>query len=65
MGRYISIFFLALLLGVVLFFTIALSLGHLVVEIDLFIGMILIVFGSFIITQLFFIIDLLQKNSPR
>lgn len=62
MGRYLSLFFLTILLGAVLLLTIPLLLVDLVGEIDFVVGMILIFFGSFIITQLFYIIDLLQKN---
>ena len=63
LGRYISIFLLTILIGVVvLLFVIPLILGDLAGDFDIVIGIIIIIIGSFIITQLFYIIDLLHKN---
>ncbi|MFB3167384.1 hypothetical protein P5G62_009705 [Neobacillus sp. 179-C4.2 HS] len=64
MGRYFSIFLLAILITVVLFFTLPLLIGGIYGEIEIIIGTILVLLGSFIITQLFYIIDLL-KNKNR
>jgi hypothetical protein len=64
MGRYFSIFLLAILITVVLFFTLPLLIGGIFGEIEIIIGTILVLLGSFIITQLFYIIDLL-KNKNR
>ncbi|CAG9610514.1 hypothetical protein NEOCIP111885_04289 [Pseudoneobacillus rhizosphaerae] len=62
MGRYVSIFFLTTLIIAVLFFTLPLLLGDILGEIEIIIGTLLVFLGSFIITQLFYIIDLLKKN---
>ncbi|KRG15227.1 hypothetical protein ACA30_08700 [Virgibacillus soli] len=64
MGRYISIFLLAIMIGIVSFIFIIPSLigPDSVGEVDMVIGLLLILIGSFIVTQLFYIIDLLQKN---
>jgi hypothetical protein len=63
MGRYVSIFLLTILIIVVLFFTLPLLLGDTLGEIEIIIGILLVILGSFIITQLFYIIDLLNKKS--
>jgi hypothetical protein len=63
MGRYVSIFLLTILIVVVLFFTLPLLLGDTLGEIEIIIGTLLVILGSFIITQLFYIIDLLKKKS--
>ncbi|MCT2346313.1 MULTISPECIES: hypothetical protein [Niallia] len=64
MKRYISIFILSILLGLVLLgFLIPLMIGiDSVGEVDTVIGILCIFFGSFIITQLFYIIDLIKKQ---
>lgn len=64
MGRYFSIFLLVILITVVLFFTLPLLIGDIFGGIEIIIGTILVLLGSFIITQLFYIIDLL-KNINR
>ncbi|MGI8384210.1 hypothetical protein [Robertmurraya sp. P23] len=61
MGRYISIFFMTLLIAVVLFFTLSL-IGNIFEDIEVTIGVILVVLGAFIISQLFNILDLIKKN---
>lgn len=64
MIRYIGIYSITLLLGFVFFFFIipiiigADSLG----EVDTVIGILLIMIGSFIITQLFYLIDIFKDN---
>jgi uncharacterized integral membrane protein len=58
MGRYVSIFLLLILISVALFFTLPLLFGEI-----FSLGIILIIFGSFIITQLFYIIDLIKRKS--
>jgi hypothetical protein len=63
MGRYVSIFLLTILIIVVLFFTLPLLLGDTLGEIEIILGTLLVILGSFIITQLFYIIDLLKKKS--
>lgn len=63
MGRYISLFLLTVLVTVVLFFSLALLFGSVFGEIEIIIGTILVLLGSFIITQLFYIIDLLKNKS--
>jgi hypothetical protein len=62
MGRYFSIFLLTILIMVGLFFTLALLLGDTLGEFEIIIGT-LVILGSFIVTQLFYIIDLLKKKS--
>jgi hypothetical protein len=62
MGRYVSIFLLTILIMVGLFFTLALLLGDTLGEFEIIIGT-LVILGSFIVTQLFYIIDLLKKKS--
>ena len=62
MGRYVSIFFLAILVTVVLTITIPLIIGDIFSEIGILVGAIVVLMGSFIITQLFYIIDLLKKK---
>lgn len=62
MGRYFSIFLLTILIMVGLFFTLALLLGDTLGEVEIIIGT-LVILGSFIVTQLFYIIDLLKKKS--
>lgn len=64
LGRYISIFLLAIMIGIVSFIFIIPSLigPDSAGEVDMVIGLLLILIGSFIVTQLFYIIDLLQKN---
>lgn len=64
MGRYVSVFLLTILVTVVLFFTVALLAGGVIGEIEIIVGIILVLLSSFIITQLFYIIDLL-KNKRR
>ncbi|KUP08959.1 hypothetical protein Q75_01740 [Bacillus coahuilensis p1.1.43] len=63
MGRYISIFLLFVFAGTVLLFGVPLVMGDLVGEFDRVIGNLVIFFGSFIITQLFYIMDILKKNT--
>lgn len=60
MGRYFSIFFMTLLIAVVLFFTLSL-IGNIFEDIEVTIGAILVVLVTFIIAQLFYIIDLIKK----
>lgn len=62
MGRYFSIFLLIILIMVGLFFTLALLLGDTLGEVEIIIRT-LVILGSFIVTQLFYIIDLLKKKS--
>lgn len=62
MGRYISVFALTILLGIVILFVFPLLLGDIVGEPDIVVSVIVILFGSFIITQLFYVIDFLHKN---
>ncbi|MEW9053149.1 MAG: hypothetical protein AB2392_18460 [Neobacillus sp.] len=64
MGRYVSIFFLTIFVAVVLFFTIPALFSEGSSDIDLlvFIGMIIIILVSFVITQLFYISDLLKRR---
>jgi hypothetical protein len=63
MGRYFSLFLLTILVTVVLFFTLPLLVGSIFGEVELIVGTILVLLGSFIITQLFYIIDLLKNKS--
>ncbi|WP_456270930.1 hypothetical protein [Bacillus sp. AK031] len=61
MGRYISIFLLTVFIGVIFFlFVIPVVIG--IGEFDIVLGSITILFGSFIITQLFYITDILKKS---
>ncbi|TWD93478.1 hypothetical protein FB550_115119 [Neobacillus bataviensis] len=61
MGRYVSIFLLLIFISVALFFNLPLLFGEIFSQ--FIIGIIIIIFGSFIIAQLFYIIDLIkQKN---
>lgn len=62
MARYVSIFFLAILVTVVLTITTLLLIGDIFSEIGILVGTIVVLLGSFIITQLFHIIDLLKKK---
>lgn len=62
MGRYVSIFFLTILVTVVLMITSSLLIGDIFGEIGILLGTIVVLLGSFIITQLFYIIDLLKKK---
>lgn len=62
MGRFVSVFFITIMATVVLFFILAGLVGNIFVEIEVAIGAILIVLASLIITQLFFIMDLLQRK---
>ncbi|MDQ0971470.1 hypothetical protein QFZ31_001348 [Neobacillus niacini] len=62
MARYVSIFFLAILVTVVLTITTLLLIGDIFSEIGILVGTIVVLLGSFIITQLFYIIDLLKKK---
>ena len=63
MGRFISIFLLTILICIITFiYIIPLLFGGSVGEIDIVLGLLLILIGSFIITLLFYIIDLIQKN---
>ncbi|WP_342429603.1 hypothetical protein [Neobacillus sp. FSL H8-0543] len=62
MGRYVSIFLLGILIIVFLFFSLSLLLGEILGEYIIF-GLILVILGSFIITLLFYIIDLVKKKS--
>lgn len=62
MGRFVSVFFITIMATVVLFFILAGLVGNIFVEIEVAIGTILIVLASLIITQLFFIMDLLQRK---
>lgn len=43
-------------------FLISLVLGDLVVEVDVVLCILVIILGSFIITQIFYIIDLVKKG---
>ncbi|UOQ86580.1 hypothetical protein [Gracilibacillus salinarum] len=60
MGRYISIFIFAMLMGVGCFFFIIPAIFR-IYNFDIAVGMIVIVFGSMIITQLFFVIDKVKE----
>ena len=60
MGRYVSIFLLLIFISVALFFTLPLLFGEIFSQ--FIIGIIIIVFGSFIIAQLFYIIDLIKQK---
>ncbi|OLS40618.1 hypothetical protein [Bacillus sp. MRMR6] len=64
MGRYVSIFFMTVFVAVALFFTIPalFSAGSSDIDLLVFIGMILIILVSFVITQLFYIMDVLKKR---
>lgn len=62
MGRFVSVFFITIMATVVLFFILVGLVGNIFVEIEVAIGAILIVLVSLIITQLFFIMDLLQRK---
>lgn len=62
MGRFVSVFFITIMATVVLFFILGGLVGNIFVEIEVVIGAILIVLASLIITQLFFIMDLLQRK---
>lgn len=62
MGRYISIFFLTVFSGILLMFLISLVFGDLVGEVDIVLCILVIIFGSFIITQIFYIIELMKKG---
>ncbi|MBD8026028.1 hypothetical protein H9636_05090 [Ureibacillus sp. Re31] len=61
MGRYISMFFLTVFTGLLLMFLIPLVFGNLV-EGDVVLCILFIIFGSFIITQIFYIIELMKKG---
>lgn len=61
MGRFVSIFLITILGTVVLFFILSGLVGNIFVEVEVAIGTILIVLAAIIITQLFCIIDLLQR----
>lgn len=61
MGRFVSIFLITILATVVLFFILSGLVGNIFVEVEVAIGTILIVLAAIIITQLFCIIDLLQR----
>jgi hypothetical protein len=61
LGRYISMFLLTILLGVILFLFVIPILFE-IDEFDINVGIITIFFGSFIITQLFYIADIIKKN---
>ncbi|KUP09739.1 hypothetical protein Q73_01355 [Bacillus coahuilensis m2-6] len=63
MGRFLSIFLLFVFAGTVLLLGAPLVMGDLVGEFDRVIGNLVIFFGSFIITQLFYIMDILKKNT--
>ncbi|KUP05948.1 hypothetical protein Q75_09775 [Bacillus coahuilensis p1.1.43] len=63
MGRYISIYVLFVCMGNVLLFGVPLIMGDLVGEFDRVLGNVVIFFGSFIITQLFYIMNVIQKNN--
>lgn len=63
MGRYISIFLTTILIILVLFFTLPLVIGGIAGEILFVVGIILVVLVSFVLTQLFYIIDLLKEQS--
>jgi hypothetical protein len=63
MVRYFSLFLLTILVTVVLFFSLPLLVGGVFGEIEIIVGTILVLLGSFIITQLFYIIDLLKNKS--
>jgi len=61
MGRYVSIFLLLIFISVALFFNLPLLFGEIFSQ--FIIGIIIIIFGSFFIAQLYYIIDLIkQKN---
>lgn len=61
LGRYISMFFLTVFTGLLLMFLIPLVFGNLV-EGDVVLCILFIIFGSFIITQIFYIIELMKKG---
>lgn len=63
MGRYVSIFSLTILITVGLFIAIPMLIGNIIGEMEKIVGTILVLLGSFIITQLFYIIDILKKKS--
>jgi hypothetical protein len=63
MGRYFSLFLLTILVTVALFSTLPLLVGGIFGEVEIIVGTILVLLGSFIITQLFYIIDLLKNKS--
>lgn len=63
MGRYVSIFSLTILITVGLFIAIPMLIGNIIGEMEIIVGTILVLLGSFIITQLFYIIDILKKKS--
>lgn len=63
MRRFFSLFLLTMLVAVLLFFTLPLLVGGIFGEVEIIVGTILVLFGSFIITQLFYIIDLLKNKS--
>ncbi|WP_121612555.1 hypothetical protein [Mesobacillus foraminis] len=62
MGRYISIFLLTILATLGLFMMLLMIIGD-TFELELITGIVLVALGSFIITQLFYIIELLNKKS--
>ncbi|MBT2757573.1 hypothetical protein J7E71_16910 [Mesobacillus foraminis] len=62
MGRYISIFLLTILATLGLFMMLLMIIGD-TFELELITGIVLVALGSFIITQLFYIIELLMKKS--
>ncbi|MFP7296863.1 hypothetical protein [Neobacillus niacini] len=61
MGRYVSIFFLTILITVIFTITLSALIGDIFSDIGILVGTIFVLLGSFIITQLFYIIDLLKK----
>lgn len=63
MGRYVSIFSLTILITVGLLIAIPMLIGNIIGEMEIIVGTILVLLGSFIITQLFYIIDILKKKS--
>ena len=65
MSKYISMFFLTLFVAVFLFFMLALVFmegGAPAEEVVFTIGTIIVILLSFLITQVFYIIDLLKKR---
>ncbi|MFS0661393.1 hypothetical protein AB1L07_21470 [Niallia alba] len=62
MVRLLGIFLLTVLICLIIFiYIIPLLLGGSVGEFDIVVGLLLILIGSFIITQVFYIIDLIKN----
>jgi hypothetical protein len=63
MGRYVTIFLLILFIIAGIYISLPVLLGFLLEEVS--VEMIIVLMGAFIITQLFYIIDLVKKNVKR